>query len=102
MSSKINEEKKDFIDEMSISYKRILHSIEGENASREGLEKTPMRAAKAFAYFTHGYLEKPRDILNDAIFGEESRSLVLCKNIRVYSLCEHHLVPFFGSVRVFL
>eukprot|EP00026_Physarum_polycephalum_P017128 Phypoly_transcript_18235.p1 GENE.Phypoly_transcript_18235~~Phypoly_transcript_18235.p1 ORF type:complete len:176 (+),score=15.55 Phypoly_transcript_18235:246-773(+) len=65
-----------------------------------GLAKTPIRAAKAFAYFVKGYGEKVEDVTNGAIFHEESKDLVLVKDINFCSLCEHHLVPFFGKVHI--
>lgn len=67
---------------------------------RDGLKKTPIRAAKALLYCTKGYKENLEDILNDAIFEEDHHEMVLVKNIELYSLCEHHLVPFTGKVHI--
>ncbi len=71
-----------------------------EDATREGLIKTPERAAKAFQYFTQGYDQDPREILRSALFHEEFSEMVLVKDIELYSLCEHHLLPFFGKAHI--
>jgi len=81
------------------AYRGLLASC-GENPEREGLLKTPERAAKAFLFFTKGYEEKVSDILNDAIFSENHQEMVIVKDIDVFSMCEHHLVPFMGKVHV--
>lgn len=80
-------------------YRHILHLL-GEDVEREGLEKTPMRVAKAMQYLTHGYDLQPLEILNNALFKEEYRQMVIVKDIELYSLCEHHLIPFFGKAHV--
>jgi len=73
----------------------------GEDPQREGLLKTPERFARAFTYLTRGYEMKPEDVIADAIFTEEtSQNLVLVRNIEFYSLCEHHMLPFFGRAHV--
>jgi GTP cyclohydrolase I len=72
----------------------------GEDTNREGLQKTPERAAKAMQYLTHGYELSPADILKSAMFKEEYKQMVLVKDIEVYSMCEHHLLPFFGKAHV--
>jgi GTP cyclohydrolase I len=77
----------------------LLRSI-GEDPEREGLKNTPRRFAKAFAYFTKGYNEKPEDIVAGALFNENHQGMVVVKDIPVYSLCEHHLVPFFGKAHI--
>jgi len=72
----------------------------GEDARREGLERTPERVAKALRYLTSGYGQKVEDILNDALFVEEYDEMVVVKDIDFFSLCEHHLLPFFGRAHV--
>ncbi len=87
------------IDSISDMYKNILSDV-GEDSSREGLLKTPVRAAKAMQYLTHGYDLNPAEILRSAMFKEEYSQMVIVKDIEVYSLCEHHLLPFFGKVHI--
>ena len=87
------------VDEIAQLYKKTL-SLLGENPSREGLLKTPERAAKAMQFLTHGYDLNPADILRSAMFKEEYQQMVLVKDIEVYSLCGHHLLPFFGKAHI--
>ncbi len=80
-------------------YREILVEL-GEDPSREGLVKTPARAARAMLDFTFGYQQNVDTVLNEALFSEAYDDMVIVRNIELYSLCEHHLVPFFGSVHV--
>ncbi|VDD96627.1 unnamed protein product [Enterobius vermicularis] len=84
---------------MTDAYKSIIKMI-GENPDRPGLLKTPERAARAMLYFTKGYQETLADIVNDAIFDENHDEMVLVRDIEMFSLCEHHAVPFFGKVHI--
>jgi GTP cyclohydrolase I len=80
-------------------YRGILADI-GEDPQREGLVKTPERVAKALQFLTHGYDLDPAAILRSAMFNEEYRQMVIVKDIEVYSMCEHHMLPFFGKAHV--
>ena len=80
-------------------YRTILKDI-GENPAREGLVKTPERVAKALQFLTHGYDLDPQEILRSAMFTEEYQQMVIVRDIEVYSLCEHHMLPFFGKAHV--
>ena len=80
-------------------YKNILTDV-GENSEREGLLKTPVRAAKAMQFLTQGYDLDPAEILRSAMFKEDYSQMVIVKDIEVYSLCEHHLLPFFGKAHI--
>lgn len=91
-----NQEK---IDQLAVHYKAIL-DILGEDPEREGLLKTPERVAKAISFMTQGYDQDPREILLSAKFREEYRQMVVVKDIEIYSLCEHHMVPFYGKAHV--
>ena len=86
-------------DKLTRLYREILIEI-GEDPEREGLLKTAERAARAFRDFTRGYNQSVEQVLNKAVFTENYDDMVLVRNIEMYSLCEHHLVPFFGSVHV--
>lgn len=80
-------------------YRSILQDI-GEDPGREGLEKTPERVAKALQFLTHGYDLDPAEILRSAMFKEEYQQMVIVKDIELYSMCEHHMLPFFGKAHV--
>ncbi|KAJ1104527.1 hypothetical protein NDU88_001938 [Pleurodeles waltl] len=84
---------------LAAAYSTILRSL-GEDPSRQGLLKTPWRAATAMQFFTKGYQETISDILNDAIFDEDHDEMVIVKDIDMFSMCEHHLVPFIGKVHI--
>ncbi|MBP7810392.1 MAG: GTP cyclohydrolase I FolE [Bacteroidia bacterium] len=96
---KIDQYNDKLIDSISDMYKNIISDV-GENQSREGLLKTPVRAAKAMQYLTQGYDLNPAEILKSAMFKEDYSQMVIVKDIEVYSLCEHHLLPFFGKVHI--
>ena len=81
------------------NYRKIIEDL-GEDVSREGLEKTPERVAKAMQYLTHGYELDPLEILKSAMFTEDHRQMIVVKDIEVYSMCEHHMLPFFGKAHV--
>lgn len=85
--------------QLQTNFAAILDLI-GEEASREGLIKTPERAAKAMQFLTQGYEQDPEAILRSAMFREDYSEMVLVKDIEVYSLCEHHMLPFFGKAHV--
>ena len=85
--------------ETAKTYKSILKNI-GEDVDREGLLKTPERASKAMQFLTHGYDLDAESILRGAMFHEEGSEMVIVKNIELYSLCEHHMLPFYGKAHV--
>lgn len=86
-------------DSISGYYTKIIEQL-GEDPNREGLQKTPERVAKALQYLTHGYDLDPKAILEGALFNEEYNEMVIVKDIEVYSMCEHHMLPFFGKAHV--
>ena len=90
---------RDGLDELAAHYKSIL-SILGEDPEREGLQKTPMRVAKAMQILTRGYTQAPRKVLTDALFEEKYNQMVIVKDIDFFSMCEHHILPFYGKVHV--
>lgn len=96
MSKQLSE---DTLREIAGHYAEIIRLL-GENTSREGLIKTPMRAAKAMAYVTRGYRQDADTIINGAIFTHEGSKMVVVKDIEFYSLCEHHILPFFGRISI--
>lgn len=87
------------LDDLATHYKSIL-TLLGEDTYREGLEKTPMRVAKAMQILTRGYSQDPHKVLTDALFKEDYNQMVIVKDIDVFSLCEHHMLPFYGKCHV--
>ena len=87
------------IEELKVHYREILRLL-GEDPEREGLLKTPERVAKAMTFITKGYTEDPIEILKSALFKEEYKQMVLVKDIELYSICEHHMLPFYGKAHV--
>ena len=87
------------IQKVSALIKELLVEI-GENPEREGLQKTPDRVAKAFQFLTKGYTEDPREVINNAVFESEANNMIIARDIEVYSLCEHHMLPFFGRCHI--
>ena len=75
-------------------------SLLGEDSAREGLQKTPLRVEKAMAFLTQGYKERLEDVVGEGIFTEDHHNMVMVRDIEMYSLCEHHLLPFFGKAHV--
>jgi len=89
----------EIVKRVSLHYRKILELI-GEDVNREGLIKTPQRVAKSMFFYTQGYKLDPDKILEEAKYTEEYKEMVIVKNIEIYSLCEHHLLPFFGKAHV--
>lgn len=87
------------VSEIASHYREILRLV-GENPDREGLVKTPMRAAKAIYDITSGYRENPKEIATQAIFEHAGSKIVIVKDIEFYSMCEHHILPFYGKVAI--
>lgn len=86
---------KDLID----NYQQVIENL-GEDVTREGLLKTPERAAKAMQFLTSGYEQDPAAVLKGAMFAEDYRDMVVIKDIELYSMCEHHMLPFFGKAHI--
>ena len=84
---------------MENTYKTLIEKI-GEDPAREGLRATPARAAKAMGFLTSGYEKTAEEVLGDALFSSQSDEMVVVKNIELYSLCEHHILPFFGTCHI--
>ena len=95
-TSRLDEEQ---LDALSESFHQILEAV-GEDVSRQGLRKTPIRAARAFEFLTQGYRQSVADIVNGAIFDSDASEIILVKDIELYSMCEHHLLPFIGRAHV--
>ena len=86
-------------EQIKMNYEEILNLL-GEDKTREGLLKTPERASKAMKFLTEGYEKDPKQILQSAMFEEDYNEMVIVKDIELYSLCEHHLLPFFGKAHI--
>jgi GTP cyclohydrolase I len=89
----------DAIDSLTVSISNILSAI-GEDPEREGLIRTPHRVAKAYEYLTSGYRMNLEEIINDAVFSDTNNGMVIARDIELYSLCEHHLLPFYGKAHI--
>ena len=87
------------IEELNANFTNVINLL-GENTQREGLVKTPERAAKAMKFLTSGYSMNPKEILEGAMFKEDYKEMVIIKDIELYSLCEHHMLPFFGKAHI--
>ncbi len=87
------------IDRIAELYRQILVEI-GEDPEREGIKDTPRRAAKALAYLTHGYHVDVKEIINNALFESDNKQMIIVRNIELYSMCEHHMLPFIGKAHV--
>lgn len=96
---KIDKYNLDTINQLAYHYNEIIKLI-GEDVNREGMEKSPVRVAKAMQFLTQGYTIDPTKILLSAKFKEDYKQMVIVKDIEIYSLCEHHLLPFFGKAHV--
>ena len=96
---KVERYKPETLEKLASHYKEIIRLL-GEDVNREGLLATPMRVAKAMQFFTHGYDLNPEEILRSAMFKEDYKQMVLVKDIEIYSLCEHHMVPMVGKAHV--
>ena len=93
------EDDQETLDQLARNYEHILEAV-GEDKQREGLEKTPMRVAKSLQFLTQGYKIDPKKILKSAMFKEDHKHMVLIKDIELYSMCEHHMLPFFGKAHI--
>jgi GTP cyclohydrolase I len=99
LSRKVNRLDETRLKSLSEAFHEILEGV-GEDPSRQGLLKTPIRAARAFEFLTQGYRQCVEDIVNGAIFDSDASEIILVKDIELYSMCEHHLLPFIGRAHV--
>jgi GTP cyclohydrolase I len=97
--SKIDQYNPERIKILADNYSSIITTI-GEDVNRDGVKRTPDRAAKAMQFLTHGYDLDPAEILKSALFRDDYRQMVIVKDIEIYSMCEHHLLPFFGKAHI--
>ncbi len=93
------EYKEEVTDKLVENYSNIITEL-GEDVTREGIKKTPERASKAMQFLTSGYCQDPTEILRSAMFAEDYNDMVIVKDIELYSLCEHHILPFFGKAHI--
>ncbi len=96
---KIDSYNDEAVEQLSNHYRSIINLI-GEDPDRDGLKDTPERVGKAMQFLTHGYFLDPEEILKSALFKEDHKQMVIVKDIEIYSLCEHHMIPFFGKAHV--
>jgi len=96
---RIEQYDEELTDALADNYRIIIDNL-GEDINREGLEKTPERVAKAMQFLTHGYGLDPLEIMKSALFTEDHKQMIVVKDIEVYSMCEHHMLPFFGKAHV--
>ena len=94
-----NPEFREGLEDLASHYKSVI-TLLGEDVEREGLQKTPIRVAKAMQVLTRGYSQDPHKVLTDALFKEDYKQMVVVKDIDVFSLCEHHMLPFYGKAHV--
>ena len=99
IQSRLDKKQEEVQQELKKHYEAIL-SLIGEDPAREGLVKTPERVAKAMQFLTQGYEQSPEDILRGAMFREDYKQMVIVRDIDFYSMCEHHMLPFFGKVHI--
>ena len=99
INEKFNIETLPLTEELKANFTNVINLL-GENTEREGLVKTPERAAKAMKFLTSGYSMNPKEILEGAMFKEDYKEMVIIKDIELYSLCEHHMLPFFGKAHI--
>ena len=92
-------EYRDGLEELAAHYKEVIKLL-GEDPEREGLQKTPLRVAKAMQILTRGYTQDPHKVLTDALFEEKYNQMVIVKDIDFFSMCEHHMLPFYGKAHV--
>ena len=97
---KIDRYNDQIVGELTKSYQEVIKNIVGEDPNREGLEKTPLRVAKSIQFLTQGYQQDPVAILKSAMFKEDYKQMVIVKDIEIFSMCEHHMLPFFGKAHV--
>ena len=96
---KIEQYDEEITEVLADNYRTIIDNL-GEDIDREGLEKTPERVAKAMQFLTHGYGLDPLEIMKSALFTEDHKQMIVVKDIEIYSMCEHHMLPFFGKAHV--
>ncbi len=94
-----DEEEEKIISDLAVHYKSTINIL-GEDINREGLVKTPQRVAKAMRFLTQGYRQDPAAVLRSAMFREDYQQMVIVKDIDFYSMCEHHMLPFFGKAHI--